>query len=88
MRIYIARHTLERAEERGTTQAEIEEVIENGTVYPARNNRQAKEKTFPFSTQWNGTWYAEKRVRVVYVEENDTIFTITVYVFYGQFTPS
>jgi hypothetical protein len=86
MNIYIPHHTLERAEERGTTQSEIEETIRTGVPGLGKLNRQTREKVFPFGTARNGKWYAEKQVRVVFVEENETIFTVTVYVFYGQFT--
>jgi len=46
MLIQIHPHTLERAEERGTTKSEIEDVIRTGTPIPGKRNRQAKEKVF------------------------------------------
>ena len=52
MLIRINPHTLERAEERGATKTEIEDVIRTGAAIPAKGNRQAKEKVFDFRRQW------------------------------------
>ena len=84
MKIHIEPHTLQRAEERGTTIEEIQVVLEQGTEIPARGNRKAKAKVFTFKKERLGKYYEEKRVEVIYVEENDTIITVTVYVFYGE----
>ena len=84
MKIQIEPHTLQRAEERGTSIEEIEIVLEQGVEIPARGNRKAKAKVFIFRQERLGRYYEEKRVEVIYVEENDTIITVTVYVFYGE----
>jgi hypothetical protein len=84
MNIQIEPHTLQRAEERGTNIEEIQIVLEQGTEIPARGNRKAKAKVFTFKKERLGRYYEQKRVEVIYVEENDTIITVTVYVFYGE----
>lgn len=84
MKIQIEPHTLQRAEERGASLEEIQIVLEQGTEIPARGNRKAKAKVFTFKKERLGKYYEEKRVEVIYVEENDTIITVTVYVFYGE----
>jgi len=84
MNIQIEPHTLQRAEERGTNIAEIQVVLEQGTEIPARRNRKAKAKVFTFKKERLGKYYEEKRVEVIYIEENSTIITVTVYVFYGE----
>ncbi|MCB0117555.1 MAG: DUF4258 domain-containing protein [Anaerolineales bacterium] len=84
MNIQIEPHTLQRAEERGTNIEEIRVVLEQGTEIPARGNRKAKAKVFTFKKERLGKYYEEKRVEVIYVEENQTIITVTVYVFYGE----
>jgi Domain of unknown function (DUF4258) len=84
MKIQIEPHTLQRAEERGTSLEEIQIVLVQGTEIPARGNRKAKAKVFTFKKERLGKYYEEKRVEVVYVEENNTIITVTVYVFYGE----
>ncbi len=84
MRIQIEPHTLERAEERGTSITEIEDVIQTGFSIPARGNRLAKAKVYPFKQGRLGKYYEQKRVEVIYVEEPGFIVTVTVYVFYGE----
>ena len=84
MEIVIEPHTLRRAEERGTNRQEIQTVLEQGTEIPARGNRKAKAKVFTFKKERLGKYYEEKRVEVIYVEEENTIITVTVYVFYGE----
>ena len=84
MEIVIEPHTLKRAEERGTNAEEIKVVLEQGTEIPARGNRRARAKVFIFQKERLRKYYEEKRVEVIYVEEEDTIITITVYVFYGE----
>ncbi len=84
MNIQIEPHTLPRAEERGTNIEEIQVVLEHGTEIPARGNRKAKAKVFSFKKERLGKYYEEKRVEVIYVEEENIVITVTVYVFYGE----
>lgn len=51
---------------------------------PARGNCKAKAKVFTFKRERLGKYYEEKRVEVIYVEEDDIIITVTVYVFHGE----
>ncbi len=84
MRIQIEPHTLRRAEERGANIEEIEITLENGIEIPARGNRKAKAKVFSFKQERIGKYYEEKRVEVIYIEDEDIMITVTVYVFYGE----
>ena len=54
MKILIDPHTLERAEERGTNEEEINDVINTGTPIPAKYNRLAKAKIYPFQGRRHG----------------------------------
>jgi len=84
MRIRINPHTLERAAERGATEAEIRDVIKSGFSIPARGDREEKAKIYEFKRERLGRYYNQKRIEVIYVHEEDTITTVTVYVFYGH----
>ena len=84
MKIQIEPHTLERAWERGASVEEIEDVIRNGFTIPARKNRSAKAKVYFFERERLGNYYKHKRIEVIYAVENDTIVTVTVFVFYGE----
>jgi len=84
MEIQIDPHTLERAEERGTNEREIKDVIHSGFSIPARHGRLGKAKVYDFKQQRHGKYYEQKRVEVVYALEEEAIVTVTVYVFYGK----
>jgi hypothetical protein len=84
MQVQIAAHTLVRAQERGTNETEIADVIETGMVIPAKQGRLAKAKVYPFDQERLGKHYEQKRVEVIYLIENEIAVTITVYVFYGK----
>ena len=75
MEIQIDQHTLERAEERGTNENEIIDVINTGFSIPAKYRRIGRAKIYDFK---------QRRVEVFYIIEKDTIVTVTVYVFYGK----
>jgi hypothetical protein len=84
MRIQIDQHTLERAEERGTSEEEITDVIESGFEIPAKHGRIGKAKVYQFKKERHGRKYEQKRVEVFYVKEEELFVTVTVYVFYGK----
>lgn len=84
MEIQIDPHTLERAEERGTDENEIKDVIQTGFKIPAKYGRLGKAKVYDFKRKRNKKYYPQKRVEVIYVLEKNKIVTVTVYVFYGK----
>ena len=84
MKVIIEAHTIEQMKKRGTTKEEISEVLATEVEYEAKHNRKKKSKVFPFHNTWEGKFYEEKKVEVVYTKENDVIVTVTVFVFYGK----
>jgi hypothetical protein len=84
MEIQIDSHTLARAEERGTTEEEIKDVLVSGIPVPAKRDRLGKAKVYAFQQKRHNKYYEQKRVEVIYTVERDTIVTVTVYVFYGK----
>ena len=84
MNIIIIEHARRRMARRGASEEEIKEVIEKGQEVEARGGRKAKEKVFPFNKSWRGSLYPEKKLRVIFVEEEKGIVVITVYVYYGK----
>jgi hypothetical protein len=67
---------------RGFTEVEVEATIRAGPWLAARNDRLEATKDFPFNGLWNGRHYAAKRVRPVFVEEDNEIVVITVYTYF------
>lgn len=84
MKIQIDPHTLERAEERGTNQEEIIEVINTGSSITAKYDRKGKSKIYNFNQKRHNKFYEQKRVEVFYTTQRDVIVTVSVYVFYGK----
>jgi hypothetical protein len=86
MRIIIAPHTLEQAIERGASETEIVNTINEGQRIKAKNDRLGSAKVFGFRKERNGKFYEEKKIEVIFVIEDNQITTVTVYVYYGKWT--
>jgi len=84
MEIRIDPYALERAEERGTNDEEIEDVINTGFSIPAKHGRLRKAKVYDFKQERHGKYYEHKRVEVIYTVERGVTIGVTVYVFYGK----
>lgn len=84
MEVQIDPHTLERAQERGTDENEIRDVVQTGFTIPARYGRIGKAKVYNYRQTRLNKFYEQKRVEVFYTIEGDRIITVTVYVFYGK----
>ena len=84
MEIQIDPHTLERAQERGTNEEDIKDVIETGFDIPAKYGRMGRAKVFDFRKKRHGRYYEQRRIEVFYTTEENSIVTVTVYVFYGK----
>jgi len=82
--IRIGTHALARAAERGASLDEIREVVTSGLPEPARDNRLARARVFRFGGERAGRSYPEKRVRVIYLVEDELVTVVTVYVYYGR----
>jgi len=82
--IKLSAHACERAAHRGAVEQEVAAAIREAAWQPAERGRLEAAKTFRYDAEWNGTWYALKRVRAVFVDEEDGIVVVTVYVYYGQ----
>jgi hypothetical protein len=67
---------------RGFTEAEVDAAIRQNPWQPARNGRWETRQDFPYNRVWNGTLYATKRVRPVFVETATEIVVVTVYTYF------
>ncbi len=62
---------------RGFTVAEVEEAIRTAKWEAAELGRLDCRKDFPYARMWNGTVYATKQVRPVFVDEPEEIVVVT-----------
>ncbi len=60
------------------------DVINTGFPISAKEKRLAKAKIYDFKQTRQSKYYEQKRVEAIYVEERNTLITVTVYVFYGK----
>ena len=82
--IRLSAHARDYIDKRGFSVEEVKEAIRMSPWEPAgkASNRHECSKEFPFHGDWNGKWYAAKRVRFVFVDERLEIVVITVYTYY------
>ena len=71
-----------RLDGRGTTEQEVVEAIQTEPWQPAERGRFECRRNFSFNAQWNGTHYAAKQVRPVFVDAPNEIVVVTIYVYY------
>jgi hypothetical protein len=76
--IRIHPHAVERMSERGATEREVLETIQNGEQFPAKFGRMGFRRNFLFEKVWQGRIYATKQVEVLAVREDDDWIVIAV----------
>jgi hypothetical protein len=80
--IRLSAHAMGYVAKRGFTAAEVEDTIRTCRWTAAPRNRWECRKEFPFNQIWNGTMYARKRVRPIFVETPQEIVVVTVYTYF------
>jgi hypothetical protein len=80
--IRLTLHATEQCVERGATEAEIREAIEQGIREPAKRGRFIYRLNFQYGAEWQGKLYAIKQVAPVVAEEQNEIVVVMVYTFY------
>jgi hypothetical protein len=80
--IQVSAHARERAISRGAALDEVAEVIRRGNWRPAQGGRLRSRGVFPFEGDWHGQTYRRKIVEPVFVETDNAIVVITVYVYF------
>jgi hypothetical protein len=80
--IRFSRHASDYRVRRGFSEAEVVLVIREGRWELARGNRLEAVWDFSFEGEWNGRQYDTKRVRVIFVDEDEEIVVVTVYTYF------
>jgi len=71
-------HARERMEERGATEEEIRETLEQGEQFPAKFGRMGFRRNFAFSGIWRDKVYQTKQIEAIAVREGDDWLVLTV----------
>ena len=82
--IVISPHAFLRAAERSGSEAEIRDVITNGSQIFAKHGGTARTEVYPFGKTRAGRLYPERRVVVYYRAGAIRILVVTVCVFCGR----
>jgi hypothetical protein len=80
--VRLSAHACLRLGPRGTNEDEIVDAIRTAPWQPAEEGRFECRKILPYNADWNGTHYATKQVRPIFVDEPTEIVVVTVYVYY------
>jgi len=75
-------HALEQVSRRGGIEDEVVEAIRSSPWEQAERGRLACSRNFPYDGEWNGKMYATKQVRPIFVDEQDEIVVVTVYIYF------
>ena len=80
--IRLSGHAVSYFFRRGFTKEEVETTIRGTRWEPAEQGRFECRKNFPFGQEWNGKAYSFKQLRPIFVEDENEIVVVTVYVYY------
>jgi hypothetical protein len=80
--IRLSNHARGYLARRGFTEAEVAETIRLSLWRFSRQGRWEASREFAYNGDWNGTYYAIKRVRLIFVEEATEIVVVTVYTYF------
>ena len=75
-------HAKIRGNLRGASEEEIAEVIRTEKWDASALNKLECHKDFIFNKTWNNKFYKVKQVKPIFVEEENKIVIVTVYVYY------
>lgn len=77
MQIELTKHALKRIGERGITLDEVRKTILNTKCRDEEYKRFSVVKVFEYNQLWEGVFYRQKEVKVIFTFENDKIVVIT-----------
>ena len=80
--VRLSGHARDQLGARGVTEGEVVQAIREQTWWPADRGRLQWRKDVAFGREWNGTVYAARQVRPIFVDEANEIVVVTVYAYY------
>jgi len=82
MNIILHPHAKQRAAERGASEEEVIQTVNDGEQFPAKFDRMGFRMNFQFENMWNGQFYFTKQIELFAKPENDSWIVITLIVKY------
>ncbi len=80
--IRLSGHAKQQIRYRGTSEIDVIQTIRSSNWTDAERGRFECRMNFSFYREWNGTFYEAQQIRPIFVEEENEIIVVTVYVYY------
>ncbi len=80
MKVLFHPHALERIAQRGASEDEVRQTIEQGESFPAKHGRTGFRRNFAFDGVWQGRTFRTKQVEAYAVWEDEAWLVISVLV--------
>ena len=80
--IRLTRHAREQCIERGASEDEVCQAVEQGLREPAKHGRELCRFNIPFNATWQGRYYAVEQVAPVIKQEPAEVVVFTVDTFF------
>lgn len=81
-KIVFSQHAKDQVADRGATEDEVINAIEDGEKMPAKRGRLSFRKNYPYGKIWKGKRYEMKQVVPIVVDEGNMLVVVTVYVYF------
>jgi hypothetical protein len=78
--VRLTAHARGRLASRGTDEKEVAGIIRNSQWQPSEGGRLECRRSFPFEKNWNNRYYKTRQARPVFIEKEDHVLVITIYV--------
>lgn len=78
--IRLSAHASGYKHKRGFTEAEVKTAIQNSSWQAASSGRLEGRYNFSFGQNWNEKFHSTKQVRPVFVEKEEELVVVTVYI--------
>ena len=82
--IVFTAHALQRMQERGAREEDVNEAVRIGKREPAHRGLVLYRLNLEFKREWDGRYYGVQQVVPIVAEEKDRFVVVTVYTFYFQ----
>ena len=77
MEFQFTKHALKQSNDRGISQDEIKDAILSCKWVTVEHGRSSAKLVFKYNKSWEGVFYKQKEVKVIFTKENDKIIVIT-----------
>ena len=82
--VIVTRHARQKLEERGATETVVIQTIQDAPWQPAEHGRLRSRRWYPGREMRGGRQYSGEHVEPIFIEEDESIVVVTVYVYWAR----